>query len=469
MKIIFTNSPLHFTHGHTFTQPDWQTLVLPLLAAIVGDKHEVRLVDNMTLFLKSNKIINNIDEFNPDVVGFSIIAARDIYNTIRVIKQVRQKYPKLILIAGGQAATFYDELLIESGIDFVVRGEGELTLKELIEAIANDATDFSAIQGISYNLNGAVHKTGDRQRIKNLDDSPFPAWHLMPMRKSIWFPERFTGSIETSRGCPFDCNFCAITSFYERTFRQKSNDRIIQELEHLVRNGRSHIYLADDNFGMHVKKHIDIFERILSKGIDIRFFAQMRTDTIAQNPEMIALAAKAGLYGALIGFDTYDEETFHHVAKVGSLELNMKCSEVLRKNKIMIFGSHIYALPSQKKPLDFIKTFWIGRKNSDLFRMPHFSLLPGTKAYGNMITQETIDSTKGSDDFRLLIRSKEEQKQFKRWYTIFNLLHVFLPDEMVKAILHPNRSVRKIKQYGYIGIFRYHLYKIMRKFKLCDI
>lgn len=469
MKIIFTNSPLHFTHGHTFTQPDWQTLVLPLLGAIAGDKHEVRLVDNMTLFLKSNEIIENIDRFNPDVVGFSIIAARDIYNSIRIIKQTRQKYPKIILIAGGQAATFYDELLIENGIDFVVRGEGEITLKELIEAIANNSSDFSSIKGISYSLNGAIHKTENRPRIKNLDDSPIPAWDLMQMRKSRWFPGRFTGSIETSRGCPFDCNFCAITSFYERSFRQKSNDRLIEEIKYLVSKGRSHLYLADDNFGMYVKKHKELFERILNEGLDIRFFAQMRTDTIAQNPEMIALAAKAGLYGVLIGFDTYDEETFHHVTKVGSIDLNMKCSEVLRKNKIIIFGSHIYGLPSQKNPLDFARTFWIGRKNSDLFRMPHFSLLPGTKAYGTMITQETIDSTEGSDDFRLLIRSKEEQKRFKRWYTIFNILHICLPDEILKALFHPERNVRIIKQYGYYGIFRHYFYRILRRIKLCDI
>lgn len=470
MRILFTNSPLHFTHGHTFTQIDWQTLVLPHLAAIVGSKYEIRLVDNMGLFFKSNVILEEIKKFNPAIVGFSIIAGRDIYNTIRIIKQVRQHYPELILISGGQGGSFYDELLLRSGINFVVRGEGEVTLKELIQAIEEDTDDYSAIQGISYQADKEIiKKTSNRPRIKNLDDAPFPAVHLMPMRKSKWFPERFTGSIETSRGCPFDCNFCAITSFYETSFRQKSNERLIEEIKYLVKNGRSHLYLADDNFGMNAKKHIDLFERILKEGLDIRFFAQIRTDTIAKHPDMAALAAKAGLYGALIGFDTYDEVTFHHVAKVGSIELNIKCSEILRKNKIMIFGSHIYALPSQKKPLDFMRTFWMGRRNSDLFRMPHFSLLPGTKAYGEMITQQLIDNATGNDDARLFIRPIEEQKQFKRWYIILNLLHIILPDEIIKALLYPNRNVRKIKQWGYIGIFRHYLYRILRKLKWCDI
>lgn len=469
MKILLTNSPLNYTHGHTFTQPDWQTLVLPLLAAIIGKEHDTLLVDNTTLISRSNVIMGNAQAFNPDVIGFSIIAARDIYSTLKVIKSVREKYPKIKLIAGGQAGTFYDQLLLESGIDYVVRGEGEITLKELIRAIDSGDTDLSNIQGISFMKGDAVYRTADRQRIKNLDDSPFPYIHLLPERRSKWFPGRLTGSIETSRGCAFGCNFCAITSFWERSFRQKSNDRIIDNLKFLARNGRTHLYLADDNFGMQVDKHEDLFERILKEGLDIRFFAQMRTDTIGLNPEMMKLAARAGLYGALIGFDTYDPDIFHHVAKVGSVELNIKCAEVMRANKIMIFGSHIYALPTQKKPLDFAPTFWQGRKNSDLFRMPHFSLLPGTKAYGKMITQEMIDHAKEQDDFRLMIRPEAEQKQFKRWYTILNILHILLPDEMLKTLFHSDRNVRKIKQYGYFGIFRHHFYKLMRKLGLCDI
>jgi len=205
MKILFTNSPLNFTHGHTFTQPDWQTLVLPLLAGIVGNKHEVRLVDNMPLLWRSNVILEEIEKFRPAVVGFSIIAARDIHSTVKIIKRVRALYPELILVAGGQGGSFYNELLLKNGVNFVVRGEGEITLKELTQAFEDKNYDYSSIQGISFFEKEEIKKTADRQRIRNLDDSPFPAIHLMPLRKSRWFPGRFTGPIEMSRGCPFDC------------------------------------------------------------------------------------------------------------------------------------------------------------------------------------------------------------------------------------------------------------------------
>ena len=221
MKILLTNSPLHFTHGHTFTQADWQTLVLPTLAAIIGEKHEIRIVDNMALLFRSNVILEGINDFKPDVVAFSIIAARDTYNTIEIIKKVRKNYPEIILLAGGQGGSFFDKILLDNGIDIVCRGEGEITLAEIIRAITEKSKDYSSILGISFYRNGEYIKTNDRPKIKSLDDTSFPAIHLMPKRKSLWFSGSFTGSVETSRGCPFDCNFFSITSFLYTSFKIK--------------------------------------------------------------------------------------------------------------------------------------------------------------------------------------------------------------------------------------------------------
>ncbi len=310
MKVLFTNSPLNFTHSHTFLQPDWPTLILPYLAGIAGNKHQIKLVDNMRFIFRSNDILEQIKNFHPDIVGFSIIAAIDICNTLRVIKEVRRKYPKIIILAGGQAGSYYNELLIAGGVDFVVMGEAEITLKELLAAIENKASDFSRISGIVYSDGNGMHRTMPRPFIRDLDESPFPAVNLMPDRISRWFPGRFTGAIEMSRGCPFECKFCAITQYWKRTFREKSNERIMEELRILKSRNRTHIYLADDNFAMNARKYTDLFETVLKEGLNIKFFAQIRADTITDNQEMINMAAKAGMYGALVGFDTYDKDVY---------------------------------------------------------------------------------------------------------------------------------------------------------------
>lgn len=475
MKLLFTNSPLHFTHGHTFTQSDWQTLVLPYLAGITGKEHDIKLVDNMHYsFWKSNNILEEIEEFKPDVVGFSIIASRDIFKTMNIIKKTKEKYKDLKIIAGGQAGTYYKNWLLKSGADFVVDKEGEKTLVELIEAIENNS-DFSKVKGISYIDNEEIKTTEKRPFIKSLDDTPFPRFDLMPKLKSKWFKGRYTGSIEMSRGCPFNCNFCSITAFWEDGLRQKSNERILEELERLKHEGRTHIYLADDNFGTNTKKHIELFEEILKRGLDIKFFAQIRTDTVAKHPDMIELGAKAGLYGVLVGFDTYESTMFNDITKTTSKELNIKASETLRKNKIAIFGSHIYGLPTQKEPSDFEITFELGRKYSDLFRMPYFSPLPFTKGYEELVTVNPINKKDIPSeeeylrDFRPRLGDEEYQKKMEKGYLRYNRRNNLSLSEIKGALFHPNPAVRTLKRQGYIGVIRHKIYKNLRKFGLTDI
>jgi anaerobic magnesium-protoporphyrin IX monomethyl ester cyclase len=474
MKILFTNSPLHFSHGHTFTQPDWQTLILPYLAGIAGEKHTIRLVDNMHYsFWKSNHTLEEIADFNPDIVGFSIIASRDIFKTIGVIEMVRKSYPNLKIIAGGQAGTYYHEWLLKSGVDFVVHKEAEVTLDRLIEGIENGLIDFSDIDGLSYVIDGQIYKTKNRKMIKNLDDTPFPRYDLMPKIKSKWFPKRFTGSVEMSRGCPYNCNFCAISSFWERSFRQKSNERIIEELKILKSQGRTHVYLADDNFAMNPKKNIELFEMMLNQNLDVKIFAQIRADTVAKNPKMIELASKAGLYGVLVGFDTYDPNTFNDVTKTTSRDLNIECSKTLRKNKIAIFGTHIYGLPNQKEPKDFEITFQMGRKYSDLFRMPHFSPLPFTKGYESYVrinpSQNLSIEERYKRDFRPRVGDEEQQKKMGRGYNYYTWRHNLSLSEIIGALFHPNPVVRKFKRMSYVATTRHYFYRILRKFNLIDI
>ncbi|GEM_PF-3795252 len=474
MKILFTNSPLHFSHGHTFTQPDWQTLILPYLAGIVGPEYEIKLVDNMHSFLKSNRILNEVKKFQPDLIGFSIIASRDIFNTLDVIKQVRSNFPKTKIIAGGQASSYYYEWLLNSGVDIVVHGEGEKTLEELVQVISNDSSDYAKIEGISYLLDNSIKLNNPRKLMKTLDEAPIPRFDLMPLLKSKWFTDMNTGSVEMSRGCSYDCNFCAISSFW-KSFRRKSNDKILQELEILYKQNRRHIYLADDNFGMGEEKHIDLFKKIIKEKWNMKFFAQIRTDTIANHPEMIEWAAKTGFYGMLVGFDTYNKDTFNNITKTTSLELNVNASKILRKNNIAIFGTHIYGLPDQKTPLDFYETFKMGRKYSDLFRMPHFSPLPFTKGYEDVVplnpksSDVTSVDQESKKDFRPRVGDEKHKKIMKLGYDIYTWIHNLSPSEISGALFHSNPAVRRFKQQGYIATSRHYLYKFLRDYNITDI
>lgn len=442
-RILWTNSKLIYHHGHSLTQPDWPPLTPAYLAAVAGDKHEHKIIDQTDPLTPKNALLTAVKEWKPDILAYSIVAARDVWTSIRDIKAVLAIAPELLILAGGQGThnlhkQMEDDSCPIMGVDV---NTGRLIFDVGVDIIYGEAEQRISQEWGNGSLNGAI----------SLDDCPIPRWDLMPYRKSHFFKGRYTGSIEMSRGCPFKCDFCAITSYWKGTFRSKSNQRIIEELKYLVSQGRSHIYLADDNFGMNAKKHTELFELILSAGLDIRLFAQMRTDTIANHPDMMKLASRAGLYGALIGFDTYDNDTMHHVSKVGSAELNEECARVCRESGVAVFGSHIFGLPGQDIVTNFWQTFKLGRRNSDIFRMPMFSLLPGTKAYGRLITQESLDGTAGSDDYRLPMRKGKELAKFKRWCTIYNLLHLAL--DWWKMLRCGMRG--KFARADYMGAVRY--------------
>ena len=130
MKLLFTNSPQHFSHGHSHTQKSWPTFVLPYLAAICGDKHEYHIHDHMTA---KESLVTAVKRFKPDIIGFSIIASRDLWNTIKSIKQV--KGCGAMIIAGGQGTTAHWEELVKLPIDTVFKGECEQTIPDWLNAL----------------------------------------------------------------------------------------------------------------------------------------------------------------------------------------------------------------------------------------------------------------------------------------------------------------------------------------------
>lgn len=340
MKILITNPGLHYSHGHKFVQQDWPSLTLPYLAGILS-KHNVRILDNSHVW--KPQIIKAALDFMPDLVVFSIIAGRDVPAALKEIRQLQDFGFKVL--AGGQGAALNQDKMV--GIP-VINDEGERALPRYVET--GEIITFPRIA---------------------LDASPLPDWKKAGKVKSLTFPT-YTGAMEMSRGCPHHCDFCAINQFWH-SYRRKSIGRIIEELIFLSLFDRRHIYLSDDNFGVGTNFHMNLFDEILARNIKVKLFTQIRADTVAQNPEMIKAAAKAGLYGVLVGFDSYDNDVLDENAKTTSAETNNKAAEVLRKNKILIYGSHIYGLPGQKS---FEKTFNMGRKNSDIFAMPYFDGRP---------------------------------------------------------------------------------------------
>lgn len=372
--MLITNPPKQRTFGHCVTQPDWPNLTLPYIAN----------------FFKNPVIVDNSHRYkSPRLKGeiaISIRSEREYPAGFEMIKEFG------IGFAGGQSAEHHRDGLEKMGVRVVGVGEP-----------------------------------------KALDDTPFPRWDLVKPIPSYFFKGRYTGSLEMSRGCPHSCDFCAVTSYWKE-FKQKSNERILEELKFLRQMGRTHIYLTDDNFGFNVRKHTELLEKIAD--LDLKLFTQIRADTIARNPEMIRLAKRAGFYGFLIGFDTYDPKVFTGEHKKSSVEINTEASQICRANDIAIYGCHIFGLPSQERPEDFERTFELGRQNSDLFVMSLFNPLPGTKSAN---------------------KAPKRDEAWMQVYADFYERHQWSIEEFWATLTHRNPVVRKLKRGGYKKYLNYKL------------
>lgn len=469
MKILLSNSPFQYYHTTSFFHPDWGALNLAQLTAMVDTpENEIKLLDNWHSWFKPDRIMETVKEFKPDLVGISNSTDGDTQSVAEIAARIKKQFPKIILITGGQAATTNYKYLLDQGFDFVVMGEGECTFKELIGKLNCGEKNFNNIKGLAFLNDGEIIKTAERPFIQNLNDLPMPARKYQPKLKSIFFPGRYSSEIETARGCPYGCDYCSITAFYKKTLRKKSNERILEELRDIKYNiGATQVYFIDDVFGVNVEEYKELFRAMIDENLDIEWFTQIRPDTTANNPEMIELASKSGMFGVLTGFETYNDDILKGVRKLGSKATNIKASEVLRKNNVVIFGVHMFGMPNQTEK-DYRETYKYGREYSDIFRMSKFSVIPGTSMFERFKKEGRVKtySVREFPYAYCIIDKTKEEKRLRRLYFYYLFRHTFSPFTFLDMLFTKDRVKRRMKLQGYITNLRYGFYFILRKLGL---
>ncbi len=235
------------------------------------------------------------------------------------------------VVAGGPHPTSLPEAVLEVGCDFVVRGEGENTIPVLLEAMRHGKT-------------GIIENGGK----PDLAISPIPRFDLLQLKDYV------TVTIQTSRGCPFDCEFCDVVNLFGRTPRYKTPKQVLAELETLHRLGaRGSVFICDDNF-IGSKKHARAFLQELipwlrSRGEPYRFLTQASVN-LGQDPEMIELMTAANLREVFIGIESPDENVLQTSHKYHNIKNPLLESlYTLKKNGLEVIGSFIIGLDGETK------------------------------------------------------------------------------------------------------------------------
>ncbi len=331
-----------------FTIP---ALGLEYLAANILDLAEVKIINGKVRNLNLKEIMEEINEFNPDIVGISCCLTTGVNFALEIAKESKKLGYSIVL--GGWHPNFApSEVLKYPFVDIIVRGEGEVTFRELIEN-----KNLEEIKGISYKNNGSIINNPDLPLIKDLNKLPFPARELRNKKSYFQIFQMPIDAIETSRGCLFKCTFCNIHLFYRGTYRTKSPERVIQELK-IITNGKKHInvMIVDDNFTTDIKRVEKICDLIIKEEIKVDLTCQSRIDVIKKNPNVIKKMSKAGFWCFFLGIESFNQKSLNNIQKRVQLRDIFEAIKILHDNDIVIIGSMLVGsnLDEEEKDTDLM-------------------------------------------------------------------------------------------------------------------
>ncbi len=351
-------------------------LGLPLLGTLLKQEgYEVNIL------LGDGDTLSPAEVLDADLVGISTTTstAPEAY---RIARYVRSK--GLPVVIGGIHATFMPEDALPHA-DYVVRGEGESSFLKLVN---NWGTGFdpAAIPGLSYRENGEIRHNPLPSCWESVDEHPIPDLTLLKNHEEINnYP------VMTSRGCPFDCNFCSVTPMFGHRFRYRDNELVLDELAHY--KGKR-VFFVDDNFTANKKRAKELMRGMLERDIlPEHWGAQVRVD-VASDPELLDLMQKTNGKIAYIGLESINPETMESYNKQQSVEDIKEAIRCLHDHQISVHGMFIFGgegdtVQTIKDTVDFALDARV-----DTVQFMTLVPLPGTLVYdeleaqGRLLTKE---------------------------------------------------------------------------------
>ena len=311
-----------------------------------------------------------------DLVCISTITSTAI-RAYRMAK--RLKALDIPVIMGGVHPTFLPDEALEYA-DFVIRGEGEHSLVELLEYLENGTPALMGIGGLSYrNRDGRNVHNPSREFIQDLDSLPEPDFSLV----HNWNPSN-PYPVTTSRGCPYDCTFCSVIGMFGRRYRFKSVEATLKEMKYATSVSKATKFIVDDNFAANNKRTKEILRGMIAEGIKTRWSAQVRTD-VARDPELLRLMADSGCHTLYIGFESINSKTLEEYNKKQSREDIIFCIRAVREHDIHIHGMFVLGADTDDvetvhRTADFATSFGI-----DTVQFMILIPLPGTPLLHDMM------------------------------------------------------------------------------------
>ncbi|MGB5531201.1 MAG: radical SAM protein [Ignavibacteriaceae bacterium] len=425
-KILFTHS-----YFYRFDRKQWDTKqpyppLGTIYAAAVMRKagYDVSLFDT-ALIDSPDKIIPVIEEQKPDYMviyddGFNYLTKMCLTNMREAafrMAEIAQKKGIKVIASSSDAADHYEKY-IAHGVEFVVIGEGEITLRELLKKLDNGETNFKNVDGLAFKENGNITRTSSRQIVTELDSFPMPAWDLVDISsyKKIWMENHgyFSLNIATTRGCPFKCNWCA-KPIYGNRYNSRSPQKVAEEIEFLMKNfDAKYFWMCDDIFGLKPGWVQEFRDVVKIKGLNFKYKIQSRVDLLLQEDTISALA-ESGAETVWVGAESGSQKILDAMDKGTTVEQIHEAVKLLKQNGI--------------RPAFFLQFGYLGEGKEDIEKTINMVLdlmpeeigisvsypLPGTKFFEKVKEQlsEKANWT-DSDELALMYKGTFSPSYYKK-------------------------------------------------------
>ncbi len=304
-----------------FGDDSFLPLGLAYIAAVLEKQnYKVKILDCIVQPLSNEEFLQEFNSFNPDIVGFTSVTST-IRSAYRLSAMVKENKPEVVTIIGGPHATAMPDECLNEAIDFVVSGEGEETIKDLLANLKKP----EKVNGLIFKRKGEIIHTAPRAFIRDLDALPMPARHLFPSLKLYKGQEGLgnripVASIITSRGCPFKCAFC-FKAVFGNKFRARSAESIVKEWTFLVKEYKvKEISIVDDSFTTSKKRVHAVCDYLIENKLTIPWSCPngIRVDLI--DLELVQKMRRAGCYRVALGIESGSQAIIDSIGKNITLE-----------------------------------------------------------------------------------------------------------------------------------------------------
>jgi len=347
-QILLVTPPYH--SGVVESAGTW----LPLSLLYVGGAlqragYGVALYDAMTRFDTLDQVRETLARERPDAVFVTCITAT-VLDGIEVCRVAKEKLPGVLTVLGNTHPTFmYEEILREHPeVDVVVRGEGEETAVELMDAWKT-GSDLKKVNGIAFREGPGIMATPRRRFIRDLDAME-PAWNLVPWREYSYRvkPGSTLAIVSSSRGCKQHCSFCSQRLFWKESWRAVSAVRFVDQIEMLRdRHGVDVVMIADEIPSLDQERWNTVLDLLIERDLGTSILLETRVDDILRDEALLPKYRRAGIEHIYVGVEAVNQATLDLFRKDAKVEQGKRAIELINAHDIISETSFVMGMPDE--------------------------------------------------------------------------------------------------------------------------